>query len=109
VPRLDGRQHVILRAEHFGALSVAVDLQAYFPAEMMRPPLAHGDELLLLVHLAGSKQIAEVRRLAVPVLALKGGGHGRGIVARRARLNGVLSAATNSPERSPPRASPRPS
>ena len=50
-------------------------LCALAPAEMMRPELADRGELLLVSHLADAEQIAEVRGLAVPVLALKGRRH----------------------------------
>jgi len=52
-----------------------VDLQAQLPAQDVRPQLADRGECLLVAHLADAEQIAEVRGLVVPVLALQGGGH----------------------------------
>ena len=76
LPRFTGGQQVVLRAEHLRPLQVAVDLQAHFPAESVRPQLAEGRERLVAARFADAEEIAEVRGLAVPVLALQGGCHG---------------------------------
>jgi len=74
LPPLAGRQHVILAAEHLGPLQVVGDLEAHLPAKGVRPQLADRAERLVAARLADAEQIAEVRGLAVPVLALQGGG-----------------------------------
>lgn len=60
---------------------IAVDLQAHVPTEIVRPQLADGLESLVAAHLVNAEQIAEVCGLAVSVLALQGGRHGKAGIA----------------------------
>jgi hypothetical protein len=82
LPRFAGDQHVILRTEDLRALELTVDLQSDLLSEVVCPELTDGAQSLVVAGLADAKQVAEQCGLPIPVLALQGGGHRGGIVAR---------------------------